>query len=234
MWRRARIAGLVAIGLCEGAFADANRVAELVERLQRGTVKAKIQAAHALGRLRDRRAVPALVTALSDAEEALRAAAAESLGLLGGPVAVAALERARDDRSAWVRREVARSLERLKRPRRPVVLDVDETYAVDDGRRPDHPATHCRRALSMLPRNPEAARRWLYELAWKIPDAERREQAAEIVARIDVPDGGVPVEAAGCCEKAGKEAGPLRALFDCLSSTLPRKAPPAGDEPEKE
>jgi hypothetical protein len=100
--------------LLETVEAQDHRV--LIQRLQnrRADFRLRVQAAFALGNLRDARGVPALSQALEDSNPALRAAAATALGRIGSARALPALRRARRDQSAAVRMQVARSIDLIQ------------------------------------------------------------------------------------------------------------------------
>jgi hypothetical protein len=72
--------------------------------------KVRVQAAIALGRLRDGRATPALCEALDDESAPVRAMAARALGQIGDPSARQPLERATHDPSAFVRERAGEAL----------------------------------------------------------------------------------------------------------------------------
>jgi hypothetical protein len=84
----------------------------LTRRLQNRSsdFRLRVQAAFALGNLRDARAVPALSSALTDPNPAVRAAVATALGRVGSSRALPALRARRRDQSSAVRIQIDRSI----------------------------------------------------------------------------------------------------------------------------
>ncbi len=96
--------------------ANADRITQASRTLQRSTyTKARISAAIALGRVKDRRALRPLVRALiKDKSRVVRAIAAKALGHLGDAAALPALQRATRDREAVVRRRATASIAAIR------------------------------------------------------------------------------------------------------------------------
>jgi hypothetical protein len=233
-----------AILLCtalSASLAGADKLVYLIGQLGHASVKVRLQATFALGRLGDLRAASALVAALGDPEEPVRAAAALGLGRMGGVVAET-LRRAAGDASEWVRKEATRALASLaagaapateplpppagaeaKAAARPqVVLQVDDSYHFDQGPPPKSDEERCTRSLRALPKNLKAGKRGLYELAWKIP-GESREEAVEVVHAIVDPSANRLEEAERCCTVARSGPARLRDLFGCIAAALGQK-----------
>jgi hypothetical protein len=76
--------------------------------------RVRVQAAFALGNLRDESSIPALSRALGDSNPAVRAAAATAIGRIGSTRGLPALQRAQRDSSAAVRLQVERSIEMIR------------------------------------------------------------------------------------------------------------------------
>ncbi len=122
---------LIALALSPASWSVAQDHSVLIRRLsnQRADFRLRVQAAFALGNLRDARGVPALSNALSDQNPALRAAAATALGRIGSARGLPALRRARRDQSAAVRMQAERSIELIEAASR-------HASAPSGGRRP--------------------------------------------------------------------------------------------------
>jgi len=116
---RTKFPVVVAVGIALGILAsqvvvptlEAQDRSALIRRLEsRADFRLRVQAAFALGNMRDPRAVPALSRTLRDSNPAVRAASATALGRIGSQRAMPALRAARRDRSAAVRMQVGRSI----------------------------------------------------------------------------------------------------------------------------
>ena len=98
------------------AYADRGSVKRLSRTLRTAkSEKARISAAVALAKLKDKRATPALVKATRDRKKGVRAMAATALGHLGDKRAVPALKRLLSDDDEMVRRRAKAAIARLKK-----------------------------------------------------------------------------------------------------------------------
>ena len=89
----------------------------LIAVLEKGRGQARLQAAHALGRLPDERAVPVLITALQSDDELLAGLAKDTLVAIGGPAVVPLTRILADSRSSdQMRWMAARALVRIADP----------------------------------------------------------------------------------------------------------------------
>jgi hypothetical protein len=108
---------LLALGPHPRARAEvsAARLQRLVELLGDRELKVRLQAALAIGQLRDRRAVPSLIGALRDGHPLVRAMVAHALGLIGDSRAVVPLGERLKDRDGLVRKRARLALEEIRK-----------------------------------------------------------------------------------------------------------------------
>lgn len=109
----------------------------LGERLRRGGLEVRIQAAKALGALGDQKAISEIRGALEDPAWQVRTQAARALGTLQAGEAAGDLRRALSDPSWWVRLRAALALRRLGPRGREILADVDpgeDRYAAEMAR----------------------------------------------------------------------------------------------------
>jgi uncharacterized paraquat-inducible protein A len=83
-----------------------------------------------------------------------------------------------------------------------IELIVDRSFILDSGVRPATARAQCELAVRTFARSEATARRGLYELAWRIPKASEREDAAEIVHRLRWLDDAAKGRAERCCARA--------------------------------
>jgi hypothetical protein len=117
--RRSLLAVILLAALGSPALArtevSAGRLQRLVELLGDRDLKVRIQAALALGQLRDRRVVPSLIGALRDGHPLVRAMAAHALGRIGDDRAVFPLRERLKDRDALVRKRAQVALDEIRK-----------------------------------------------------------------------------------------------------------------------
>jgi hypothetical protein len=101
------------------AQVESTRLHRVLRALSDPSYKVRLQAAMALGHLKDARAVPALVTSLEDPNPLVRGMAANALGLIGDTRAVAPLREHLKDRESLVRRNAQASLDRIRKLQAP-------------------------------------------------------------------------------------------------------------------
>ena len=109
------LSGLDLLYSSDNAPMHSEAVPALIETLERGSRKLKVQAAHLLGRLRDDRAVEPLLAALQSADDKVKRPAIVALGSVGGARAVQPLTALATDAAVKVnlRAPALRSLGRL-------------------------------------------------------------------------------------------------------------------------
>ena len=86
----------------------------LIQKLEQGSLRVRLQAVLLLGEIRDPQSMPALTKLLGDPQPVLRAAGAAALGKMGAAEAADALVQCLSDREATVRLEATKALGELR------------------------------------------------------------------------------------------------------------------------
>ena len=87
---------------------------KLIQELMEGDAYVRLEAAEALGKLKNNRAVEPLIEALHDDDEDVRAEAAKALGEIGSAKAIASLIEALEDNHSEVRESAEEALGRIR------------------------------------------------------------------------------------------------------------------------
>ncbi|MCB9558685.1 MAG: HEAT repeat domain-containing protein [Deltaproteobacteria bacterium] len=108
----------VIVALLAPQLAHADRVGQLIRLLETDdSYKVRLQAAMALGRLKDRRGIPALIQALKDPQHVVRGMSAASIGQIADPRGVPALKLLlRREQHSFVIEQAKKALAGLSQP----------------------------------------------------------------------------------------------------------------------